>query len=68
MLPMTEANERYVALQMIQKWLDEGYSVAQVVLRWNHPMGLVYGCSRGVNSHGVKWDSCEYQRQVLSLM
>ena len=67
-LPMTPSNEEYVALKMIEFWLEKGYTTAQVVLNWNHPLGVKNGCSSGVNSKGVKWNSCDYQRKVLSLM
>jgi len=67
-LPMTHANEHYVAVSMIDTWLKSGVTVAQAVLRWNHPAGLHYGCSKGVNAHGVEWNSCNYQRQVLALI
>lgn len=67
-LPMSPENEEYVAIRMIESWLDRGLSDAQVVLKWNHPAGVVNGCGSGVNAHGVKWDSCSYQKNVLALV
>ena len=67
-LPMSDRNEEYVAIMMIQKWLDSGLSTAKVILRWNHPAGVVNGCGKGVNAQGVAWNSCLYQKLVLALL
>jgi hypothetical protein len=64
--PQTRINEHYVTLVVVQRWLDIGYTVDEIALKWNHPAALVYGCSSGVNSEGVHWDSCEYQQSLLA--
>jgi hypothetical protein len=61
---MTPARERYVATRMIEQWLAEGLTAKQIALRWN--AGHAKQCSRGVNRHGVAYDSCAYQQKVLA--
>jgi hypothetical protein len=56
--------ERYVAMKKIERWLEAGYTVAQIPLLWNQ--GNTSPCKAGVNKHGVKFDSCAYQNKVLS--
>lgn len=55
----TPINERYVALYKIQHHLDQGYSDADVFLIWNQ--GNAGPCKVGVNSAGVKYNSCAYR-------
>lgn len=64
--PQTRVNELYVTTVVVQQWLDDGYTVGEIALKWNHPAALVYGCSAGTNSQGVKYDSCEYERSLLA--
>lgn len=61
---MTPEREWYVATKLIDKWLSEGMSEAQIALKWN--AGGATRCSSGVNSHGVSYDSCAYQKKVLA--
>lgn len=56
--------ERYVAVRMVERWLAQGYTKSQIPLLWNQ--GNVGRCGAGVNRHGVKYDSCNYQNKVLS--
>jgi hypothetical protein len=60
----TPTNERYVALQKIQHYLDEGYNEAQIARLWNQ--GNASPCKSGTNKWGVKYDSCAYQEKVLA--
>lgn len=62
--PKTPEREWFVAVTVIERWLDEGLSEAQVALRWN--AGGATRCSSGINKYGVKYDSCAYQRKVLA--
>lgn len=61
---MTPVNERYVALHKIQHHLNDGYTDADVARIWNQ--GNAGPCVRGVNGHGVAYDSCAYQAKVLA--
>jgi hypothetical protein len=63
-LPKTPEREWYVAVTMMDKWLSQGMTEAQVALRWN--AGNATRCSSGINRHGVAFDSCAYQRKVLA--
>jgi hypothetical protein len=63
---MTPIRERYVAIKMIEKWIAQGLSNAQIALKWN--AGGATKCSAGVNSKGVPYDSCSYQKKVLALL
>lgn len=61
--PLTEINEKYVATLMVEKWLEKGYSEKDIFLTWNagRPVGV-----KGVNKHGVKYDSGAYARKALA--
>lgn len=61
---ITPVRERYVAYKMIEKWLDQGLSVHSIALRWNS--GGATHCSRGINNHGIEYDSCAYTKKVLA--
>lgn len=56
-------NERYVAVLMIQKWLNQGYSVYEIGLIWN---GGEAKEKKGINSHGQEYDSARYARTVVA--
>ncbi len=60
----TPVRERYVAYKMIERWLEEGLNARGIALRWNQ--GHAGQCKSGVNKHGVRYDSCNYARQVLA--
>lgn len=47
-----------------QKWLDQGMTPAQIMQRWNQGGGEQ--CRKGVNSKGVKYDSCEYVQVTMN--
>jgi len=61
--PFTPVNEEYVAINKIEKWLQEGYNAKQIALLWNQ--GSIKKCSSGVNRYGVEFNSCEYVKRVL---
>lgn len=63
---ITDINERYVALYKIQYHLNEGYSESQVAKIWNQ--GHAGPCKAGINSKGVAYDSCSYERKVLAAL
>lgn len=65
-LPFTPGNEQYVALRKVQHWIDSGHSNREIALIWNQ--GHPGACRRGVNGHGVAYDSCEHARLVLAAM
>lgn len=58
--------ERYVVTKMVEKWVDQGMNASQIALRWN--AGGATQCSRGVNRHGVKYDSCAHIDKVLAYL
>lgn len=63
---MTKTPERewFVTVTMIERWLSDGLTEAQIALRWN--AGGATKCSAGINRHGVAYDSCAYQKKVLA--
>ncbi len=62
----TPEREWFVTITMLERWLKEGMSEAQIALRWN--AGGATRCSSGVNRHGVAYDSCAYQKKVLAML
>lgn len=60
----TPITERYVALHKIQYHLNQGYNEAELFLIWNQ--GNAGPCSSGVNSAGVRYDSCSYKNKGLA--
>ncbi len=64
--PLSKTNEMYVATLMVQKWLDKGYSDADVLRTWNQ--GHRGQCKKGTNSYGVKYNSCAYEVKGLSFL
>ena len=62
-LPFTEINEEYIAKMKIQKLLNEGHSPKNISLIWNQ--GNTSKCKSGINSKGVRYDSCAYSQKVL---
>ncbi len=60
---MTVNLEEKVVLQEIIWLLEKGYTPKQIALIWNS--GQSKKCSRGVNRHGVKYDSCAYVDKVI---
>lgn len=61
---MTYSRERYVAYRMIEKWLAQGLDADDIARKWNQ--GNAGPCITGINSHGVPFDSCAYQKKVLA--
>lgn len=60
------ARERYVVTALVQKWVSEGKTAAQIGLIWN--AGGAKQCSSGVNRYGVKYDSCAHVAKVLAYL
>ena len=63
--PKTPGNQQYVVLHKIEAWIQQGYSDKQIALLYN---GGEAKEKRGVNKHGVAYDSGEYANKVLSLL
>jgi hypothetical protein len=55
----------YIATMKVQKWLDQGYTEKEIFLTWNagRPVEV-----RGVNKHGVAYDSAQYARKALAFL
>lgn len=65
--PQTFINEKYVTASIIQMYIDQGKTPAQILLIWNAGIGTKK-CSKGVNAHGVEYDSCSYVENGLSYL
>jgi hypothetical protein len=62
----TEENAETVTLSMIRKWLDDGRSDEEIFLIWNS--GSTRECRSGINSHGVRYDSCTYVKNAIKIL
>lgn len=67
-LTQTERNEWYVSVKKIQRLLDEGNTEREIALIWN---GSLCGSEvavekKGVNRHGVAYDTVHYASLVLT--
>lgn len=62
----TPENAKYVTEAKIALWLEEGYTARDVFLTWNQ--GHSGACRRGINRHGVSYDSCAYADKALRLL
>lgn len=62
----TPQRERYVGYKKIEKWLAEGYDADDIARIWNQ--GHAGNCRSGTNRHGVRYDSCTYEKKVLANM
>lgn len=72
-LPQTHANERTVTVGMIKLWLADDISDRGIFLLWNQGSATGWGpgkkdCYKGVNSHGVAYDSCSYATRALAFL
>lgn len=67
-LTQSERNEWYVSVKKIQHLLDEGHTEREIALIWN---GSLCGSEepvekRGINQHGVAYDTVHYAGLVLT--
>jgi hypothetical protein len=62
----TPDREWFVAVTMIERWIEHGHSEMDISKIWNQ--GHTGKCSSGVNKHGVRYDSCAYVKKVLALL
>lgn len=72
-LTQTAANERMVTQGMIRTWKDQGISDRGIFLLWNQGSATGWGpgskdCYKGVNDHGVAYDSCDYAARGLEYL
>lgn len=58
-IPQTSENERYIAEQMIKRWILQGVSDRGIFLTWNQGTPGP-DCYKGVNQWGTSYDSCAY--------
>lgn len=63
---LTSETEEFVVREKVTRWLSSGLSDRQIFLIWNQ--GNAGQCKRGVNSHGVAYDSCEYAEKALQTL
>jgi len=64
-LPMTFENEFDVMVTVNTKLLEK-HTVYQVALI--HNQGNAGKCKKGINKHGVKYDSCAYAQKVVAMI
>ena len=64
--PQTEINDLYVSTLIIKSYLDKGYSEKDIFLTWNQ--GNKGHCVKGINKHGVAYNSCEYLNKALAYL
>lgn len=57
--PLTEGNAEYVAVRMIQRWIDQGITAEKIALKWNQG-----NTGRCVAKAGA-YDSCAYQKKFI---
>jgi hypothetical protein len=62
--PATDINQEYVAVKKAQEWLERGYTPEEIFLGWNAGWSAKK-CSSGVNSQGVRYDSCQYVKMAI---
>lgn len=65
-LPITEEREHFVVEAKVEKWLKKGKTSRDIFLIWNQ--GNSGECVRGINRHGVPYDSCAYAEKALILL
>lgn len=67
--PLTSTNENKASYLRIKEWKDAGYNVGQIASMWNAGEGRPNAYAenwRGVNKHGVAYDTPAYARKVAS--
>lgn len=62
--PVSKVNDIYISSHMIQKWLDNGKELNEILLIWNAG-GNAKKCGKGVNSKKVPYNSCEYVKNGI---
>lgn len=62
----TPINEEYVNVAWIERRLDQGYSPKEIGLLQNQ--GSTGPCRKGINRHGVAYDSCSYAQKFVALL
>lgn len=65
--PVTEVNTDYIGAFMVQKWLNNGKTQAQILLSWNAGTNA-RACSKGINKKHIKYDSCAYVANGLQTL
>ena len=61
--PMTKDNVEYVTVKTVDLMLKKQMTVEDIGKIWNQ--GHVGKCSFGVNRLGVKFNSCQYVKELL---
>jgi hypothetical protein len=64
-LEKTPEREWYVTVKMIEMWLSQGHDADNIARIWNQ--GNAGPCVKGTNKYGVAYDSCAYERAVVSI-
>lgn len=64
--PQNATNTRLVVKGKIREWKKQGLTDRQIFLIWNQ--GNAGPCKAGVNSKGVKYDSCAYASKAIKLL
>ena len=66
-LPPTKTNAMYVASLKIEKWVRQGKTDSQILLIWNAGENAKK-CGSGTNKYKVKYNSCQYVKDGLSIL
>jgi hypothetical protein len=61
--PMTKNNVEYVTVKTVDLMLKNQLTVEQIGRSWNQ--GNTGPCRSGTNSLGVKFNSCQYVKELL---
>jgi hypothetical protein len=61
--PMTKDNVEYVTVKTVDLMLKNQMTVEDVAKKWNQ--GHTGKCSVGINSLGIKFNSCQYVKELL---
>jgi hypothetical protein len=64
--PQTPENTKKVVEGKILEWKKQGLTDRQIFLMWNQ--GHPGKCIKGVNSKGVKYDSCSYAEKGIATL
>lgn len=62
----TPANAQKVTEAKMREWIAQGLTDRQIFLLWNQ--GNTGKCIKGINSKGVRYDSCAYAERALQIL
>lgn len=66
-LPPTKVNSMYISALKVEKWIRQGKTDSQILLIWNAGENAKK-CGSGTNKYKVKYNSCQYVKDGLSIL